>query len=229
MVDKTVVAQLYGAKNMVQKMSEGRPNAFLLLALPQDLADQRVLELFCGTGYLLNELAQRGATGLGIDISPAAIEFAIANSSPDLQFRVGEVESLDLLPEYDIVLAPFGFQYVQSPREVIQIAMRGVKPGGKLLIADAYKLGTFATYTGIPGQLFDMVKFGLSHGNSLGRTLSQILGSLKSFGLFGLPEWKNLNQIRTALEPADMKQIASELGGKYTRIGNSYFVIEIDV
>jgi magnesium-protoporphyrin O-methyltransferase len=44
--------------------------------LPSDLQGARVLDAGCGTGALAFDLARRGATVVGVDISPALIELA---------------------------------------------------------------------------------------------------------------------------------------------------------
>lgn len=55
---------------------------------------QRILDLGCGTGRLLNEL--RPSYGIGVDLSPRMIEVA-KESHPDLEFHVGDVESPEFL------------------------------------------------------------------------------------------------------------------------------------
>jgi SAM-dependent methyltransferase len=62
----------------------------------------RVLELGCGTGSLLNQLAP--SHGVGVDFSPAMIEVARARY-PHLQFWVGDVEDPSLIE--DLAGEPF--------------------------------------------------------------------------------------------------------------------------
>jgi 2-polyprenyl-3-methyl-5-hydroxy-6-metoxy-1,4-benzoquinol methylase len=62
---------------------------------------QRVLELGCGTGTILNSL--QPSTGLGIDISPKMIQVANKNY-PHLRFEARDVETLVLNEEFDFVV-----------------------------------------------------------------------------------------------------------------------------
>lgn len=50
--------------------------------LPEDLEGQRVLDVACGTGRLSRELARRGATVAGVDLSARMIEKAKAAGTP---------------------------------------------------------------------------------------------------------------------------------------------------
>ena len=61
----------------------------------------RVLEIGCGTGDLLAALAP--ARGVGIDVSPNMVERA-ARKHPDLEFRVGDAEDLELDETFDYVV-----------------------------------------------------------------------------------------------------------------------------
>ena len=60
-----------------------------------------VLEIGCGTGQLLSALRPR--RGVGIDISPKMIEIA-REKHPDLEFRVGDLEDLDVQETFDYVV-----------------------------------------------------------------------------------------------------------------------------
>jgi SAM-dependent methyltransferase len=61
----------------------------------------RVLEVGCGTGHLLAAL--RPSRGVGVDISPTMVATARRNH-PQLEFRVGDVENLDLVEQFDYVV-----------------------------------------------------------------------------------------------------------------------------
>jgi len=64
-------------------------------------ANQRVLEIGCGTGDLLNAL--KPSRGLGIDISQKMIEIA-KKKYPDLEFKTGDAECLNLDERFDYVV-----------------------------------------------------------------------------------------------------------------------------
>jgi magnesium-protoporphyrin O-methyltransferase len=81
----------------------------LLDYLPQDLGGERLLDAGCGTGALSLEAAERGATVLAVDLSPAMIGLAHdrtrARTGPGrVEFRVGDM--LDpALGEFDHIVA----------------------------------------------------------------------------------------------------------------------------
>jgi SAM-dependent methyltransferase len=54
-----------------------------------------VADLGCGPGHVARYLSQQGVTIFGLDMSPRMVEIA-RGSSPDLDFRVGDMRHLDL-------------------------------------------------------------------------------------------------------------------------------------
>jgi len=93
-----------------QTVREGRDTmrAAMLAQLPDDLRDARVLDAGCGAGPMSVELAERGATVVGVDISPALLEVARKRTPealvPRITFAAG-----DMLDEkhgrFDYILA----------------------------------------------------------------------------------------------------------------------------
>jgi len=85
--------------------------------LPRDLTGWRILDAGCGAGILSLELMERGADGVGIDLSAQMISFARKRAferqaaQPDISARRGSVrfESGDLLDprfgEFDAVVS----------------------------------------------------------------------------------------------------------------------------
>jgi magnesium-protoporphyrin O-methyltransferase len=71
----------------------------LLDAFPDNLDGSRILDAGCGTGQIASELAQRGATVLGVDISNSLIEVARKRLPTNLQerveFKVGDMLAKD--------------------------------------------------------------------------------------------------------------------------------------
>lgn len=72
-----------------------RMRAVLLSWLPPDLRGERVLDAGCGTGALATELARRGASVVGVDLSPTMITLARQRAPADvagvLDFRAGDM------------------------------------------------------------------------------------------------------------------------------------------
>jgi ubiquinone/menaquinone biosynthesis C-methylase UbiE len=91
------------------------------LALACMPAPQRILDVGCGTGYLLGRLAggvPAAAELVGIDAAPAMIEVASAGNSDDrLRFSVGTAEQLRL-PDgiFDLVVSTTSFDHWSDQR-----------------------------------------------------------------------------------------------------------------
>lgn len=94
----------------------------------------RVLDIGCGTGTLLELATGRGATGLGIDISPAMIE-AAAERVPTASFRVGDAQTDDLVgigALFDAAVSRFGVMFFEDPVAAFTNVRRAVRVDGRL-------------------------------------------------------------------------------------------------
>lgn len=82
--------------------------AKLLAQLPQDLTGARVMDAGCGVGQVTQELAQRGAEVVAIDISPSLIDIArkrvAQDFHPQIDFRIGDMTAPNL-GSFDYVIA----------------------------------------------------------------------------------------------------------------------------
>jgi ubiquinone/menaquinone biosynthesis C-methylase UbiE len=113
------------------------------LALTCVPAPRRILDVGCGTGYLLGRLAARapGAEVLaGIDAAPAMIEVAraaAADSRP--RFVVGTAERLPW-PEasFDLVVSTTSFDHWADQQAGLAQCARVLEPGGCLVLADLF-------------------------------------------------------------------------------------------
>ena len=74
---------------------DGKPldRALLAALLEQLPAGTPVADLGCGPGHVTGWLAARGATAVGVDLSPGMIEVA-RREQPGAEFRVGDLLSL---------------------------------------------------------------------------------------------------------------------------------------
>ncbi|MEV6107287.1 class I SAM-dependent methyltransferase [Streptomyces sp. NPDC051940] len=113
---------------------------------------ERVLDIGCGPGHLARRLAARVAPGgdvLGIDPSPGMLRYARrrAGGLSNCRFQQGEAQSLDLpAASRDLVTSTFAMHHIPAPvREVALREMhRVLRPGGRLLLADAFPSGRVA-------------------------------------------------------------------------------------
>lgn len=103
----------------------------------------RVLDLACGPGIVSCLLARMVGQGqvLGLDLSPELLVEAEAAARrlelDNLSFSQGNVYGLELADaSFDFIYARFLFQHLEQPQQALAEAMRVLKPGGILAIAD---------------------------------------------------------------------------------------------
>jgi ubiquinone/menaquinone biosynthesis C-methylase UbiE len=106
---------------------------------------QRLLDVGCGTGYLLRSLASRCPDAeelAGIDPAPSMIEVATASSDDDrLNFSVGVAERLPY-PDgnFDLVVSSTSFDHWSDQQAGLLECARVLKPGGRLVLVDQFSL-----------------------------------------------------------------------------------------
>jgi ubiquinone/menaquinone biosynthesis C-methylase UbiE len=123
------------------------------LALSRVPAPRRVLDVGCGTGYVLRKLAARlpQASGfLGIDAAPRMIEVA-RSASPDE--RVNFVQGIaERLPAddgaYDLVVSTTSFDHWTDQAAGIRECARVLAPGGTLVLTDQFSALLWPTLLG---------------------------------------------------------------------------------
>jgi ubiquinone/menaquinone biosynthesis C-methylase UbiE len=115
------------------------------LALACVPAPGRILDVGCGTGYLLGRLAARAPQAevlAGIDAASAMIEAARdAAADVRLQFVVGVAEQLPW-PEasFDLVVSTTSFDHWADQRAGLAQCARVLAPGGYLVLADLFSV-----------------------------------------------------------------------------------------
>ena len=113
------------------------------LALACVPAPRRVLDVGCGTGYLLGRLAARAPRAealAGIDAAPAMIAVAAA-AATDSRLRVA-VGAAERLPwpagTFDLVVSTTSFDHWADQRAGLTECSRVLAPGGCLILADLF-------------------------------------------------------------------------------------------
>ena len=106
-----------------------------LAALAGDLNGRRALDLACGTGDIAFELADRGASAVGLDITPRMV--ALARQKRPAPFLVGDMMSLPFTDgQFDLVTTGYGLRNVPEMPVALAEIRRVLKPGGTLLSLD---------------------------------------------------------------------------------------------
>jgi ubiquinone/menaquinone biosynthesis C-methylase UbiE len=123
------------------------------LAVSVCAAPRQVLDVGCGTGYLLRRLARQWpqASGLaGIDAAPAMIDAAArAAGDPRLRFRVGVAERLPC-PDgfFDLVVSTTSFDHWSDQQAGLRECARVLTPGGSLVLVDQFSRWLIPTLIG---------------------------------------------------------------------------------
>ena len=115
------------------------------LALACVPAPTRILDVGCGTGYLLGRLAVRAPQAevlAGIDAAPAMIQAARdAAADVRLRFVVGVAEQLPWpAASFDLVVSTTSFDHWADQRAGLAQCARVLAPGGCLVLADLFSV-----------------------------------------------------------------------------------------
>lgn len=97
-------------------------------------AGQHVLEVACGTGVFLREVADLDAHAVGIDASAALLELARARV-PEAELRQGDMQSLPFADAaFDVVAGFNAFFFADDMVAALREAGRVAKPGAPIVI-----------------------------------------------------------------------------------------------
>lgn len=99
----------------------------------------RVLDVGCGTGFLLEEFAHRDYSGVGIDLSPESVEIASARlaelgASDRLSAEVGSAYDPPQGP-FDLIALTDVLEHLEEPRRCLAALASRLTPEGLLVVS----------------------------------------------------------------------------------------------
>ena len=109
--------------------------------LPVARQGGNLLDVGCASGYYSVAFAKAGGRATGVDISEASIGLARRRAEHEgviqqCEFVQGDVRTLPLdESEYDVVAMVEVLEHVREQRQVVERAVRAIRPGGLLVIA----------------------------------------------------------------------------------------------
>jgi SAM-dependent methyltransferase len=102
-------------------------------------ADDRVLDVGCGTGNVAITAARRGAEVTGVDLEPSMLERARENAAVagvDVGWREGDAADLPLETDaFDVTLSSLGHMFAEPPAAAASELLRVTRPGGRVALA----------------------------------------------------------------------------------------------
>jgi ubiquinone/menaquinone biosynthesis C-methylase UbiE len=115
-----------------------KQHRFVIDMVQQTPNAKRILDVGCGAGVTMIELAEKGYAVSGLDIAPKMIELAQAEAQRrqlQCDFKVGLAESLPYPDQsFDVLIALGLLGNILDDKPVLKEMVRVLKPGGRLLL-----------------------------------------------------------------------------------------------
>jgi len=212
-----------------------RHAARYLLSLLPERVFRRVLDIGCGTGFLVEELLGKDrALGItGIDFAPGMVEHC-RRRWPEQRFLCADAESFDPHSCFDLILSSFSFQWLERIPKAMDRYFSCLEEGGILALAlpVAGSLGELKTAAmaanGKPLHLLDFPEpavldgaFGLLEGCRFRREIRELTAW---FGtpLEGIRSLKGIGASydgEEAYTVPEMRRLLAEYGKNYAIAG----------
>ena len=109
-----------------------------IAALLESVSYEKLLDVGCGTGFLLEMLSQqKAAQYCGLDLSPEMIRAAEKKTIPGTEYTVGSAEALPYADDsFDVVTCSQSFHHYPHPEKAMAEVWRVLKPGGIYILSD---------------------------------------------------------------------------------------------
>jgi ubiquinone/menaquinone biosynthesis C-methylase UbiE len=119
--------------------AELEPVAKAVVDAAQPRANERVLDLACGTGNAALLVAARGARVIGVDTAPRLLEVARERARSldvEAEFRQGDLLELPVTDgSADVVLSVFGLIFAPDPARALAEVARVAAAGARVLLS----------------------------------------------------------------------------------------------
>jgi ubiquinone/menaquinone biosynthesis C-methylase UbiE len=156
-------------------VSLGRWEAWRRVALRYLQGEQRILEVGCGTGHLLHDLAGRARLVFGCDSSPAMLRQARRRAGRMVPLCRARAQALPFsAAAFDTVVCTFPAGYISDPHTWAEFA-RVLAPGGRVVVVYGVSAG----------------------GRTLGQRLVRLLLALgRTSGAALRPAWEDCSSLQ---------------------------------
>ncbi|RAK02238.1 trans-aconitate methyltransferase [Larkinella arboricola] len=91
-----------------------------------------ILDLGCGSGELTQQLANRGATVIGLDASASMLDKA-RQQFPELDFQLADATRFEVPQRFDAIFSNATLHWITDYEAVIRQMHQHLKPGGRLV------------------------------------------------------------------------------------------------
>jgi trans-aconitate methyltransferase len=105
----------------------------LLVDFLDPKANERILDLGCGTGELTFEISKRAENAIGIDSSPEMIQIARSNY-PHIEFEIGNASDFHFDEKFDSIFSNAALHWVNDYKSAIKCMYSSLKRGGKIVL-----------------------------------------------------------------------------------------------
>lgn len=129
-------------RSLLQFLVFRRSHNMFMSNIMHDARKIRILDVGCGTGEFAMKLKsfKKDASICGLDISPDMITTAKAKFNGEIDFRVGDVESMPYEDNYfDYLTCSHSFHHYPHKKKAVREMFRILKPKGKIMIIDGCK------------------------------------------------------------------------------------------
>lgn len=132
-------ASIYDEKDTIYYSKYGKISCNYMSEYLKNIDYNKLLDIGCGTGYLINMLKKYKATAefYGLDLSEEMINISKSKNIKDAEFILGSANKLPFNDNtFDIVTCIQSFHHYPYPDEAMKEVYRVLKKGGIYILSD---------------------------------------------------------------------------------------------